>query len=39
MEILEHLLETDIVTINYAEGPPAGPPLVFLHGGSGRWQN
>jgi pimeloyl-ACP methyl ester carboxylesterase len=38
-EILEHLLDTDAVTINYAEGPPSGPPLVFLHGGSGRWQN
>ena len=38
-EILEHLLNTDTVTINYAEGPPSGPPLVLLHGGSGRWQN
>ena len=38
-EILEHLLVTDAVTINYAEGPPSGPPLVLLHGGSGRWQN
>jgi pimeloyl-ACP methyl ester carboxylesterase len=39
VEILEHLLVTDTVTINYAEGPPSGPPLVLLHGGSGRWQN
>ena len=38
-EILEHLMNTDTVTINYAEGPPSGPPLVLLHGGSGRWQN
>ena len=38
-EILEHLLETDAVTINYAEGPPSGPPLVLLHGGTGRRQN
>jgi pimeloyl-ACP methyl ester carboxylesterase len=38
-EILEHWLDTDAVTINYAEGPPSGPPLVFLHGGSGRWQS
>jgi pimeloyl-ACP methyl ester carboxylesterase len=38
-EILEHLLNTDAVIINYAEGPPSGPPLVLLHGGSGRWQN
>ena len=38
-EILEHSMNTDTVTINYAEGPPSGPPLVLLHGGSGRWQN
>ena len=24
--------------LNYAEGPAAGPALVMLHGGSGRWQ-
>ena len=28
-EILEHLLNTDAVIINYAEGPPSGPPLVL----------
>jgi pimeloyl-ACP methyl ester carboxylesterase len=38
MDILEHQLDTDAVTLNYAEGPPSGPPLVFLHGGSARWQ-
>jgi pimeloyl-ACP methyl ester carboxylesterase len=32
-------MNTDTVTINYAKGPPSGPPLVLLHGGSGRWQN
>ena len=26
------------VVLNYAEGPAAGPPLVMLHGGAGRWQ-
>ena len=26
------------VVLNYAEGPAAGPSLVMLHGGSGRWQ-
>jgi pimeloyl-ACP methyl ester carboxylesterase len=26
------------VLLNYAEGPAVGPPLVMLHGGSGRWQ-
>ena len=27
MEIKEHSFETDIVTINYAEGPPTDSPL------------
>lgn len=26
------------VSINFAEGPRSGPPLVLLHGGGGRWQ-
>jgi pimeloyl-ACP methyl ester carboxylesterase len=38
-ETREHSFDTGTVTINYAEGPPSGPPLVLLHGGSGRWQN
>jgi pimeloyl-ACP methyl ester carboxylesterase len=25
--------------LNYAEGSPSGPPIVLLHGASGRWQN
>lgn len=29
---------TGVVEINYAEGPPNGPPLVVLHGGAARWQ-
>jgi len=37
-ELQEHQLDTGAVIINYAEGPPSGPPLVFLHGGSARWQ-
>jgi len=27
------------VTVNYAEGPDNGPPLVFIHGLGGRWVN
>jgi pimeloyl-ACP methyl ester carboxylesterase len=30
--------QTGVVAINYAEGPPNGPPLVLLHGLTGRWQ-
>ena len=39
IEIQEQTFDTGIVTINYAEGPPSGPPLILLHGGSARWQN
>ncbi len=39
LEIKEHSFNTGIVTLNYAEGPASGPPLVLLHGGSARWQN
>ena len=38
IELQEHIFDAGAVTINYAEGPASGPPLVFLHGGSGRWQ-
>lgn len=37
--LIEHHFHTGVVTLNYAEGPPSGSPLVMLHGGSGRWQN
>ncbi|KPL06837.1 hypothetical protein AMJ86_07005 [bacterium SM23_57] len=36
--IVERSFNTGIVKLNYAEGPPAGPPLVLLHGVPGRWQ-
>ena len=39
MEIKEHSFNTGLVTINYAQGPASGRPLVLLHGGSARWQN
>ena len=38
LEIKEHLFNTGVVTINYAEGPASGSPFVLLHGGSARWQ-
>jgi len=39
MEMLkERTFDADVVTINYVEGPPSGPPLVLLHGGGDRWQ-
>lgn len=34
----EQSFNTGVVSINYAEGPPSGPPLVLLHGFTGRWQ-
>jgi pimeloyl-ACP methyl ester carboxylesterase len=34
----EKTFETDVVKINYAEGPDSGPPLILLHGGGDRWQ-
>ena len=34
----ERRFDTGTVEINYAEGPPHGPPFVLLHGGSGSWQ-
>jgi len=35
----EKTFHTGILTINYAEGPPSGHPLVLLHGGGDRWQD
>lgn len=39
MEIKENRFDVGRVTLNYAEIPAAGPPLVLLHGGSARWQS
>lgn len=35
--LTERSFDTGEVTLNYAEGPPNGPPLVMLHGGTDRW--
>lgn len=35
----ERTFETGSTTINFAEGPTSGRPLVLLHGGSARWQS
>jgi pimeloyl-ACP methyl ester carboxylesterase len=35
----EQTFNAGAVAINYAEGPPSGPPLVLLHGGGDRWQH
>jgi pimeloyl-ACP methyl ester carboxylesterase len=34
----ESSFHTGTAVINFAEGPPLGPPLVLLHGLPGRWQ-
>ncbi|MGA9529011.1 MAG: alpha/beta hydrolase [Terriglobales bacterium] len=36
--ITEHSFDTGQVTLNYAEGPANGAPLVLLHGLGRRWQ-
>jgi pimeloyl-ACP methyl ester carboxylesterase len=38
MMLTERQLDRGAVTINYAEGPAGGPPLVLLHGVNSRWQ-
>lgn len=36
--LAERTFDAGAVSINYVEGPKAGPPLVLLHGVTGRWQ-
>jgi pimeloyl-ACP methyl ester carboxylesterase len=38
MELHEAEFQAREVMINFAEGPPNGPPFVVLHGGAVRWQ-
>ena len=33
----EYRFHTGEVELNYAKGPDCGPPLVWLHGLTGRW--
>jgi pimeloyl-ACP methyl ester carboxylesterase len=35
----DKFIDLGAVTLHYVEGPPSGPPLLFLHGGSARWQS
>jgi pimeloyl-ACP methyl ester carboxylesterase len=35
--LVEKTFDTGAVTLNYAEGPASGPPLLLLHGFTGRW--
>jgi pimeloyl-ACP methyl ester carboxylesterase len=37
--LVERQFDTGTVSLNYAEGPAGGPPLVLLHGLSYRWQS
>jgi pimeloyl-ACP methyl ester carboxylesterase len=36
--VTENIFDAGAVRLNYAEGPPNGPPLVLLHGLGRRWQ-
>ncbi len=38
-QIVESRLEIGDRHINYVEGPNSGPPLLLIHGISGRWQD
>ena len=35
---VEKSFDTGEVVINYAEGPPNGPPILFIHGVTGNWR-
>lgn len=38
MTLVEKSFDTGEVVLNYAEGPNNGPPILFIHGLSMRWQ-
>jgi pimeloyl-ACP methyl ester carboxylesterase len=35
----EHKYQHNNITLNYAEGPNNGPPILLVHGNMGRWQS
>lgn len=37
--VQEHRFDTGTLTLNYAAGEAGGPPMVLLHGVTGRWQD
>lgn len=37
--LVEKRFDTGEVVLNYTEGPNNGPPLVLLHGFTGKWQS
>lgn len=39
IDLAERMFDTGSVRLHYVVGPPSGPPLVLLHGGSARWQS
>lgn len=39
MMLIEKSFDTGEVMLNYAEGPDNGPPLLFIHGALGRWED
>ena len=36
--LIEKAFDTGAVKLNYAEGPPSGPPVVLIHGFTDNWQ-
>jgi pimeloyl-ACP methyl ester carboxylesterase len=36
--LVEKSFDTGEVVLNYAEGPPNGPPFLFIHGVTGYWK-
>ncbi len=37
--LIERSFDTGDVVLNYAEGPDNGPPILFIHGALGRWED